>query len=156
MDVQQILDELGTPEVAVLTIGENVWKFRQATTYQAVRKEERAERQFVAKLLARGEDGKLAPGFLNDFRLALPEDLDEESARMIYLLHKRCIDRPGYDPEVHEVPYTLLESCRLLGAPRFLMLVERVIEASGFNASARALEEQVSKEKNALGEMTTT
>lgn len=145
--VDEILDLLGTPEFAVLEIGERVWKFRQPQTYSAQRSEARAEAEWI-KAHRNGEN------LMPEHRELLPKDFDDAAARMVYILHKRCIESPNMVEG--EPAISLPDAIKLLRAPKFCELVEKVLGAYSYNESARLLEAEVAKEKNALSETPST
>lgn len=144
MNVDQLIDQLGTPEVATLTLGEHVWKFRQPTTYAAARRDAKAQQEFAEALVS----GQLLPAELKQFA---PPDLDIDSGKVVYILHKRCIASPDIK-EDGEPPISLIEALKLLNAPRFIELVLKVLEASAYNESARLLNKEVLSEKNESSE----
>lgn len=145
MNVDELIDELGTPDVAVLTIGEHVWKFKQATTYAAARKDAKAQQEFADALVS----GQL---LLPEQKKFCPPDIDIESAKVVYLLHKRCVESPDVKSDPTEPPITLVEALKLLNAPKFIELVERILGLSSYNGIARLLNKQVGEEKNGLSE----
>lgn len=147
LTIESVLEELSTPEFAYVGKQPNAWKFKQPVTYAEARQEEKREKEFVEMVMKR-----MFPPQIQDL---LPADIDRESARMIYIFHKRCVDRPGA-PGGDEPAVTISQAIQLLSAPQFCIAVDGTLNAYRFNATARALEAEVLEVKNDSSESPST
>lgn len=154
MTLEELESKLGTPAVATLTIGDLEWKFSQPTTYPELRAEEKRQAKFVAAMTSTDEEGRNNANILPEQRALLPVGFDADCARMVYILHKRCVSAPT--PSEDGVPISLPDAIKMLRVPKFLDLVDRTLAASAYNETANALAAEVEKEKNALSEIRLT